>query len=237
MKVLPLLLIILFCAITARARQADTTFISASVSYTEALYNTRMKGEWPINSGGQYILYSSIEGEHPYFINAWSSGTVHYLNDVYQNVPLLLDIRSDRLITQHTQFDVKLELSPQKVKSFTLAGHYFVNISQDTIPTLPESGYYEVLRNGSVSLVARRKKTIKLTLTRGKVTAIVKETNLYYVLKEKTALPVKSKKSVFDALRDQPDLKRQLKKNRVKFGGNREAGLAATVQIYNELKQ
>ncbi|MBC8032696.1 MAG: hypothetical protein H7Y03_01015 [Chitinophagaceae bacterium] len=230
-----MLFIFMLSALAGFSQKPDTAFISASISYSKQLYHTRMKGEWPLNSGGQYIAYASIEGEHPYFIKAWSNGSVQYLDDVYDNVLLLLDLRGDRLIMQHPLYDINIELSPQKVKSFALAGHWFINLRQDSIKTLPESGYYDILQSGTVSVIAKRKKTIKRTLSSGKTVAILKESNLYYLLKDAKTIQVKSGKSILNALGDLPDLKRQLKKNKVKFGQNREAGLAETVRIYNEL--
>jgi hypothetical protein len=196
-----------------------------------------MKGEWPLNSGTQYLEYPLTETEHPYFISAWTNGSVQYLDDVYDNVPLLLDLRSDKLVTQHPMIDIKIELSAEKVKNFTVAGHRFVNLRQDSIKTLPESGFYDILQTGNVSLIARRKKTIQRSISSGKEVAILKEVVRYYLIKEGTIVPVNSKKSIMNALRDQSELKKQVKKNRLKFGRNREAGLSGTVRVYNELEK
>ena len=226
---------ILLSTLEGFTQQPDTTFVSASVSRAKQIYMGAYKAEWPMNSGSQYVEYASIEGEHPYFISSWSLGSVLYQGDVYTNVSMLLDLRGDRLVIQHALFDVKIELSPEKVKAFTLAGHRFIHIRQDTVKTLPESGYFEVLQSGTVSLIARHQKTIQRSMAQGKAVAILKKINRYYVLKDGTAIPVDSKKSILHALNDQPDLKAQIKKNRIRFGANREAGLAGTVRIYNQL--
>lgn len=215
--------------------QTDTAFISASISRTRQLYTHIYKTEWPMNSGGQYVEYASIEGEHPYFISSWNSGSVLYLDDTYENISMLLDLRGDRLIIQHALFDAKIELSPEKVKAFTFGGHKFIHIRQDTLSTLPESGYYQVLQSGKVSLIARHQKTIQRSMALGKPVAILKKIDRYYLLKDGVAVPVDSRKSILHALQDQPDLKARIKKSKVKFGANREAGLAETVRIYNQL--
>lgn len=230
-----LLLFIVLLSVPSYAQISDTAFISSAISYSSQAYHARMKGEWPLNSGGQYVEYASIEDEHPYLIAAFSNGSIRYLDDVYINVPLLLDLRDDKLVTQHTLYDIKIELSPEKVRNFTFAGHRFANLRQDSIATLPESGYYEILQAGNVTLVARRKKTIQRSIASGKAVAIVKKINKYYLLKDGATIPVSSKKSILKALADRNDLRQQLKKNKIKFGQNREAGLAGTVRIYNEL--
>jgi hypothetical protein len=231
------LFLLLLISVPGFARQPDTAFVTAAISHGRQLYHTRMKGEWPLNSGGQYVEYVSIEGEHPYFIPAWSNGTVQYLDDIYYHVPLLLDLSTDKLVTQHTLFDIAIQLSSEKVKKFTLEGHRFANLRQDSIKTLPESGFYEILQSGNVSLIARRKKSIQRSISAGKVVAILKESNAYYLLKDGETLPVSSRRSLLNALKDQPALRAQLKKNKIRFGANRETGLAASVRIYNELQK
>jgi hypothetical protein len=235
MRIFALLYIILLVAITVSAQKSDTAFLSASTAYSKQLYTAATKTEWPLNIGGQYALYASIEGEHPYFVSAWTNGSVQYFGDVYHDVPLLLDIRADKLVTRHTQYDVEIELSLEKVKYFTLGSYQFVNLHQDTIQGLPESGYYQLLQPGKVSLLARRKKIIKRSMSSGKLTAIVNESTRYYIVKDGAAIAVSSRRSLLHALQDRPDLKAQVRKSKLKFGKKREAGLAGIVRIYNEL--
>lgn len=225
----------LMTTVQGLAQQPDTAFVSASVSRANQLYTHAYKAEWPINSGGQYVEYASIEGEHPYFISSWSLGSVLYHGDVYDSVSMILDLRGDKLVIQHALFDVKIELSPEKVKGFTLAGYRFIHIRQDTLSTLPESGYYKVLQSGTVSLLARHQKTIQRSMALGKPVAILKKIDRYYLLKDGIVIPVDSRKSILHALKDQPHLKAEIKKRKLKYGGNREAGLAGTVNIYNQL--
>lgn len=214
--------------------QPDTAFVSASIARASRMYQAAYKSTWPVNSGGQYVEYASIEGEHPYFISTWSLGSVVYQGDVYDSMSLLLDLRGDRLIVQHALFDVRIELSPPKVTAFTMAGHAYIHIRHDTVTQLPGSGYYEVLQRGAVSLIARHQKTIQRSMTQGKVIAIMKHVNRYYLLKGGIAIPVSSRKSILDALKDRPELKSLIKRNKIRFGLNREAALSETVRIYNE---
>src|SRR6187551_1774646 len=60
------LLIVVFASLSGFAQQPDTAFVSASISRAKQVYTTALKAEWPMNSGGQYVEYASIEGEHPY---------------------------------------------------------------------------------------------------------------------------------------------------------------------------
>lgn len=224
---------LLLINIQAFAQRPDTAFASASIRQLAKKEIQRTKTEWPINTGGQSVEYASIEGEHPYFIPTWKPGIVRYLNQPY-NVSVLLDLRGDKLIIQHPLYDVKIELSQEKVSEFSFDVYRFININRDSIKNLPESGYYQLLQTGHAKLVARRQKTIQRSIASQKAVAIVKETNRYYVIKDGIALPVKSRKSLLNALSDWPELKQELKKNRVRFGSKKEAGLSAAVGIYNQ---
>lgn len=233
---LPCVLLTLLTTLEGFSQQPDTAFISASVSRARQTAAKTLKNIWPVNSGGQYVEYESIEGEDPYFISSWNVGTVVYQGDAYDSVSLLLDIRGDRLIVQHVLFNVKIELSPEKVSAFTLGEHPFMHIRKDTVTGLPESGYYKILQSGKVSLIARYQKTIQRSQSQGRPVAILKKINRYYLLQEGKAIVVDSKKSILRALHDQPDLKAQLKKDKIRFSFNRETALAATVRIYNRLQ-
>lgn len=226
---------LLLTPVSTFARQADTTFVTRSIAFTRQAALASLKTEWPINTGSQYVEYASIEGEHPYLIPTWSSGSVNYLGDIFNNVSMLLDLRGDRLIIQHPLYNQQIELSPQKVSAFTFQGHVFINIHRDSVSNLPASGYYEVLQNGPVSLLARRQKTIQRSIASRKVVAIVKEVTRYYVMKDRRVLPVSSRKSILSALADRSDLKSELKKNKIRFGSKKERGLSETVRIYNQL--
>lgn len=230
------ILVFIFFTTTCFAQKSDTAFIGASVAYAQGLYITKMKAEWPLNTGSQYLDYAAIEDEHPFFISDdWTEGSIEYMNDVYHNIPLLFDIRSEKLITEHTPSAMKIELGADRVSAFTLGGHRFVRFYKDSLKDLPESGFYDVLQTGKVLLLARRKKNIQQSISSGKIVAITHEINRYYLLKSNTIIPVRSRKSIVDALNDQPDLKRMIRKNNLKFGRARESGLSETVRIYNTL--
>lgn len=216
------------------AQPSDTAFVQSALSRARNVGMQVAKPQWPINTGGQYVEYTSIEGEHPYFVSQWVSGTVRYLGTSY-GVMLLLDLRGDRLIIQHPLYDVKIELSPEKVGNFSFLDYRFINVNRDSIKNLPESGYHQVLADGSALLLVRHQKSIQRSIVSQKVVAIVKDTHLYYIIRNGVATPVWSKKSLLKTLDDHGDLKAALKKNKVKFGGARESGLSAAVRIYNRL--
>ena len=215
------------------AQPSDTAFVQSALSRARNVGMQVAKPQWPINTGGQYIEYASIEGEHPYFVSTWRPGIVRYLGHDY-NVSLLLDLRGDRLIIQHPLYEVKIELSPEKVSGFSFDTYRFININRDSVKNLPESGYYRLLQQGGATLVCRRQKTIQRSIASQKAVAIVKETNRYYVIRDGIAWAVKSRKSLLNALGDWPDLKPELKKSKVRFGSKKEAGLSAAVGIYNQ---
>ena len=231
------LLVVILSSITCFPQKFDTAFVRESIAHTQKLYNDKMKAEWPLNAGGQYADYAPIEEEHPYFLSDdWMEGSVVYMNDVYHKIPLLFDLRTEKLITEHTPSAMQIELTSDKVRTFTMDGHLFIRFYKDSVKNLPETGFYNVLQTGNVSLLARRKKNIQQSISSGKIVAITHEINRYYVLKLNEVIPVRSKKSIISALNDLPDLKKMVRRSNLAFGKNRETGLSETVRIYNEMR-
>src|SRR5690348_16627231 len=102
---LQLLCLLLFLTSLTYAQSAkpDTAFVKASFSKAKAVYaSSAIRSQSHLYNGSQYIDYTPIGEEHPYFLtNDWTNGTVIYDGEKYENVPLLYDISADKLVVEH----------------------------------------------------------------------------------------------------------------------------------------
>jgi hypothetical protein len=235
MKASVVLGVVLSFSLCVNAQHSDTAFIAASESYLRKLYLSSIQGELPIYTGGSYTEYVSLNGEFPYFsADDWINGTIVYQNDVYQDVPLQYDLSTETIIIEHFTSARKIKLASERISSFTLGDHRFQNLSKFTNATLPESGFYEILEDGEVTLYAKRKKNLQKQIVSGKLIASFDEVNRYYLLKAKVFHTVKSKAGILKLLRDKPALKQEMKRSKLKVS-DRETTLIAISRLYNNL--
>jgi hypothetical protein len=243
MKIITRICLLLFAAVfTVRAQPVknDTTFLTASAKYAVHLYAQTLKGESLLHNGTQYREYNSLNEEHPYFLSDdWMEGSIVYQNDRYDNISIQFDISADKVITEHSTSGQKIELIDKKITQFTISDHHFIKLEEkpgDTLRLTP--GFYELLMEGAyISLLAKRVKTLQKRVSGNEATAEFEQVNRYYYLKEGAYYPVKGKKTALQVLAEKKTLlKKQLKKNKIRFGDAREKALIETAKLYTMLK-
>jgi hypothetical protein len=214
----------------------DLPSVAAAKQHLIGEYNKSTRGESLLYVGSDYAEYESISGEHPYFKeDDWMTGAINYNGTRYNNVPLQYDLSSQKLITEHITSGKKIQLVAEHVSWFSVDGHYFEYINRVNTKDVT-SGFYEVLANGSVKLLARRGKALQESTVTGKLEARFEESVNYFILKDDVFYPVRGKKSILNALKDKRSmLVAEVKRNRVKFGKDKQQALIKTVELYNEM--
>ncbi|HEY5392439.1 MAG TPA: hypothetical protein VIJ57_10015, partial [Hanamia sp.] len=126
------------------------------------LYDIYTDGNAPIFNGPQYIYYIfKMEGD-PYFIQgAFSKGSIGYSGRVYNSVSMFYDIQRDQLVVLNADSLTNIVMLNQFVDSFYLSGHTFISLKEDRKQNLFNTGFYDLLYNGHVQLLARRIKTME----------------------------------------------------------------------------
>jgi hypothetical protein len=225
---------------SAQKIKPDTAFLAASVNFAVDQYAKQLKGESPLHNGIEYGEYTSLQEEHPFFLNNdWMEGSIIYQNDYYNKVPLQFDISADKVITEHATSGAKIQLINSKITAFTINNHRFIKLqakSGDTLKLTP--GFYEMLTEGPhLTLLTKRLKTLQRKVEANETRAEFEEVNRYYYSKNGRYYPVKSKKSALQPLTDRrSQVKQYLKKNKIRFGVTRENALIEIAKFYNTIK-
>jgi hypothetical protein len=209
------------------------TLISA-IQNTKIIYSQAMKGQSQLYNGSDYVKYQPLEDEHPYFIsNDWKVGSIQYDEQVYENVGLLYNIFTDQVIIEYYRSETPLELVKERVRSFTIDGHTFIQLRENNLP----NGFYERLSDGNAKVYVKRSKGFQeKTPSSGKIERTFDEKSKYYILKDGIYHAVKSKSSlikIFDTRKK--EIKQFLNKNRLVFGKNKEKVIIRTVVFYNQM--
>lgn len=215
----------------------DSTFLATSISNTISRYKEAIGVQARLYNGSKYKAPPHTIDEHPYFISEdWLTGSVFYDGEYFQLVPLMFDLYNAQLITEHLSSGHPIQLVPEKLRSFTIAGHDFEKIENEAVG-LPEKGFYDILYPGETKVIARRKKYMREKIESTTIDRKYDERNRYYILKNGIFAPVKTKGSVLKLLADKkPELKKFLKRQTGAFSDDREQYLKDIAAYYDTLR-
>jgi hypothetical protein len=168
------------------------------------------------------------------------------------------DMVSDELIIHNYTGDALISLVPEKIASFSIAGHHFRYVAPTAVApapaartasnpaavapaasNLPETGFYEELyATPRLALLARRKKTLQFPSSQDDQPGYV-QVDRYFLLKDANAYSIRDENDLMAALKDKKDpLKKMIRKNKLSFKRQHfENSLVQTIIYYQEIKQ
>lgn len=238
------LLIFLCCIITAGAAFAQDSatenhFIKdAETKAVDAYYQYTGKRARLYNGVEHLGYFYTIKGNAYYLTDAWQKGSVLYDGLFYDNVSMMYDIYKDEVVILHFN-GYRLTLLSEKVKSFTLPAHRFVRMVYDSLAaartTLP-TGFYEYVYEGKTNAYAKRIKILD-----EKLTDVVEQeflvANNYFIYNNGLYHSCSTLRGLRNALQDKSkEVRRYLRKNKIKFKENPEYAIVAAVKYYDTLK-
>jgi hypothetical protein len=164
----------------------DTAFVARASENATKLYDEYIRGQAGLYVGAEYKQLARTNDDHPFFNDLdWQTGSVVYDGEEYTNVPLLLDLTSDNIITENWGNAEEIVLVKSKVASFTIGAFSFVHLNGVGVTKgLPGAGFYEVLYNGPTTVLARHTKLREERIESAKVEVYFTPKSRYYVLKD-----------------------------------------------------
>lgn len=236
-----LLLSVIFLVICHKSFSQDLRFDSSSLPAVKDLaadYNKTFVEQLHLYNGIQYREYHKPFDEgQPYFVqNSFSRGTVSYDGGFYENVSILYNLVTDQVIILGRNNIAEIQLLKDKVSAFSLQSHTFINMHPDTLLStgMPE-GFYDLLTTGKTSLLAKRTKNIQSFVQR---TIILKvfEKDHYYVKKNNSYVPIRSKKALLAQVSDKKkEIQQYLKDNKIRYRKDPENAMTKVIDYYNQL--
>lgn len=226
-------------AMRAQTLVSNNTFLDSSVNHAIKVYTETIGGSARLYNGSQYKDYElhDYDTGHPYFYSDdWTIGSIHYDGQYSTNVYLLYNLTLEKVIIENPFDNSKIELIKDKIARFSMAGHDFVKLSADSSSqSAVRSGFYDVLYDGRVKVYAKRSKEIVQKIESGLEKKKFIERNKYFIYKNGSYFPVKSKSSVLRVFNDRKTgLKKQLVKNKMVFKENREFSISRLARFYDE---
>ena len=210
-----------------------------AIKNTVSRYYKSLGEQSGIYHGPAYIGYPyQLSNGHQFFESPnLTQGTIFYNGMLYQDIPMWYDLVKDEVVVQNIDSLSMISLHNERIDYFSLLGHYFIKISQDSSSSL-STGFYDQIYKGKTEVLVRRYKgTLEDVSTEGIFTKILKQKNEIYLKKEGKYFSVLSSGSVLKALGNkQKEILSHLKKNAIKFKKDPEKAIVMMVSYYDQLK-
>jgi hypothetical protein len=232
---LPLFLLIVIFSYSQDSNAVKSPAIGTAISF----YNKYIGENSSLFNGSEYVAYDFRIRGHQYFEwRALQKGTVNYDNTLYEGVNIGYDIARDELITYRYNDNLRIQLVSEKISYFSWPGHFFVRLLQDSSSKpLITTGFYERLYNGNIKLFAKRTKKVLELVTADGDDLWFKESNAYFVKKNDQYFSVQTKSQLYELISDRKkDVKRYLRKNKIKFRKDPETTILTAIKYYDQLK-
>ena len=203
-----------------------------------SVYNHYTDGNAPIYNGTDYLYYTfQMEGD-PFFITTnLTKGWVGYQGRMYNNLSMGYDIQRNQVTIATPDNLARIVLQNELVDSFYLSGHTFITLTEDYKQNLSNTGFYDLLFNGQVQLLARRIKIMKEVIKDDFLVQVFTEKDLFYIHKGSLYYLVSNKKEVFRLFGDKVHgVKKMMRHEHIKLQRkNFEPGLLKSVEFYDQL--
>ena len=139
---LTMLLSLLYSSACAQRLSYDTT---TPMAYQQALnlYNIAFKGQLRLFNGKEYTdyTYRFSEGQPYYLSEDWLTATVRYDGGTYDSVQVKYNLVMDELVVRNSNGIAMIKLLKERVASFTIDGHLFIQVTADSVRTSLQKGF------------------------------------------------------------------------------------------------
>ncbi len=202
---------------------------------TIAVFYNTVNDNAGLYNGTEYVMYDQHIKGTPYFMDGGQQGADIFFNGtLYTNVPLIYEITTDNVVARLFGQGLFIDLVNEKIKYFTLYGHTFVHLFQDSTNKIISDGFYDRLYNGQTSVFVKRGKSIyedPHTFEKSFV-----ENDHYYIYKNGTFYQVSGKGSVLNVFKDKKkDLSKYLRQNDIDFKKDPENAMVQLAEYYDKL--
>ncbi|QIX61338.1 hypothetical protein HER32_09150 [Hymenobacter sp. BT18] len=202
-------------------------------------YEAGLDFDSQLYNGQEYVNYvrSYIKG-HAFFDSADPQpGTVEYGGGTY-SVPLRYDIVREVLVLKAPLGALTLQLINERVTRFSLGSHSFIRLVADSSRAAPiRTGFYEVLIDGSVQLLAAHRKNLQQRSVAGGMEGEITQKDEFFVRQGTELHSVGKAKSVLALFPEsKARLREYIKTRKLQFSSTRrQEALTALLQYYATL--
>jgi hypothetical protein len=222
------------------ANAQDLTNSRTSTSIAVDFYSKFIGEDSHLYNGSEHAPYDfRIRGDAYFESNLLTKGFIKYDEVLYPMVNMAYDIVRDEVTTNRYNENFRIKLVSEKIAYFSVFNHYFTRLVHDSInKSFITTGFYDVLHDGKIKFLSRRQKKIMEKVTADEGDQLwFEENDLFIVQKEGNYYQIKDKSELFNLFKDRKkELKRYLRKSKIKFNKNPEYAILKTVEYFDQSK-
>ncbi len=223
----------------AQMSETDSLVYKVAVGDAITSYHDFLGSNASLYNGIEYVAYPlAINEGHPFFLfDRFDTATVIYDGVPYHQVRLLFDLAQDVLVVEPPFQGSVIQLYNERIKSFTLFGHNFVRIVDDSARRESiATGFYEVLYSGKSLLLRKDNKDIEQNLVYDGMQIFIREKINYYLLRDGSYHPINNKKELLNLMSDRKkEIRQFLRKNKIRLRKDMDDALVRAVAFYDRL--
>jgi hypothetical protein len=190
-------------------------------------------------TGAEYIRNGQHAQGFPFFQSEQPlDGSVLYDGASYEHVPLQYDLVTGDVVTHDSTADANISLVKERLARFTISGHIFIwlPVTGDSAFNL-DPGYYELLSEGTYTLVARHEKKLAYPTTNEEILKYAAVDNYYLARQNSQYAHIDGLHSLMKILADKKELvKKFIHQNKLNFDKDPGNTLVHVIHYYTQLK-
>ena len=212
---------------------SDTGFIRHIRDSAILLYTTTLGENLLLYNGREYTGNYSRTIGHPFYASDRpQKGSIVYDGIVYPHSAISYDLTNEELFIK-TARDVSVKLVKEKIDHFSIGDHVFVRIPESE----DNPGFYEVLYNDTISVLARRRKQLEPTFNLEDPYRYV-QYDRYFIRMNNTLREVQSQGSLFSLFPGfQKETRKYMRNTGIRFKKDRENFIIQAVRYYGQIKK
>ena len=229
----------LFITLQAQTNVDDSIILKNAINNSIQIYHNGIGDQAAKFNGSQYQGYTvSFSDGHPYFkADVLAKGKIVYDGVLFENVNLLYDEVADCVILQDSSHRIKLV--GERLSSFSIQENNFERLNKIGNSQLINTGFYEVLTKGNLSLYKKEVKRMIDKFSNSNELAVIFEIHQYYYLKKDNQYyQIQRKKDLFQLMgNDEKEIKNFIEIEHLNFRKSKEILLTKVVDFYNQKNQ
>jgi hypothetical protein len=228
-------LLFVFTSQTIAQPSPDSVLYRESISSIHQVYINEIGDNAEIYHGSEFIRNGQKAVGFPFYqSDSLLQGSVSYQGTIYRDLDLFYNMVSDEVVTRNYAHNALITLSTEKIDSFQIGTHVFVQLSASKTNGLGKDGFYEQMYSGEPAFYVRREKRL-VSGTGSEETRYI-QYNYYYIRLKNIYYPVDGKKSLLGFLKDQENvLKKYIRANKLNFKKNLESSMVLSTIYYSQL--
>jgi hypothetical protein len=221
--------------------QSKTAFQPGDAALQNAVqfFNTEIKDQSRLYNGREYNFFVGYEGIAYFPTRTFdNSGSIVFDGVSYENVPLMLDVFKQKVITLLPDQSTKISLSNEKIERFKLYGHQFINteivVTNDHNEMI--ASFFDQLYVGKSKVYVRRAKILQEISTTQTTKRHFIDKNSYFVEREGKFYRFSSARNLLSFFSDKKkEIQRHLREQNVQYKEDPERVMVLIATYYDSL--